>query len=76
MSNYIALGEVQILLGETFISNDLHLPNETFRRLVNELNLEVEVENRGGCSKYPFGYKANLNGFSISMISEHEYLFD
>lgn len=45
----MALGDVKSPIRDTFICNEVHLPQETFTKIINERGLNVEIEARN-CS--------------------------
>lgn len=74
MSCYLLIGDVQIPLEDTYF-RDIHLPSDTFQRIVKEHKLDVVVHQRES-DVYPFEYHAVLNGIDINMLAEVEYLYD
>lgn len=77
MQDWMVIGGVRIPLEETFagMSGRVHLPDKTFLHLVETRGLQVEV-TASGILKYPYEYKADINGSQIYMTSNNEHLFE
>lgn len=75
MSCYLLIGDVQIPLSETFLGNEIHIPQSTFMDLTSRLGLKVS-RSEHATAIYPHAFSANLNGTVIYMITNDEHVYE